>query len=119
MCRIQREAGMVWFFDCGVPNVPVEHISIYQCHVVWRKHEGGCTSVKLILISSDSDTAFNCKYDSCGFFFTQMDNFNFVTLVRRQSAALSSAPQYAISLKKAKKKSHNCFCKIITIIKCL
>ena len=38
--------GMVWFFDNGVPSVPVEHISLRQCHVVWRRLEGGCTVKK-------------------------------------------------------------------------
>ena len=34
---------MVWFFDYGVP---VENILLRQCHVVWRKQEGGCTVKK-------------------------------------------------------------------------
>ena len=36
-------------FDYGVPSVPVEHISLRQCHVVWRKHEGGCTVKEIML----------------------------------------------------------------------
>ena len=41
--------GLVWFFNYGVPSVPVEHISLRQCHVVWRKHEGGCTVKEIML----------------------------------------------------------------------
>ena len=32
-----------FLFYYGVPNVPVEHIPLPQCHVVWKRHEGGCT----------------------------------------------------------------------------
>ena len=33
--------GMVWFFDYGIRNMPVEHLSLSQCHTVWRRYEGG------------------------------------------------------------------------------